>query len=88
MLGQTRPLCGRTLYIGRACTTLGVQRVEFEFEAKLGGFTGRPRSGPACATFRARFLAGLVKKKLGLKLDSEKVGDERIYCIAETGKFG
>ena len=27
------------------------------------------------------FLAGVVRKKLGLKLTSEKTGGERIYCV-------
>jgi hypothetical protein len=31
------------------------------------------------------FLAGVVKKKLKLNLDSEKTGDERVYRIAKTG---
>ena len=31
------------------------------------------------------FLAGVVKRKLKLKLDSEKVGKERIYRIAKSG---
>jgi hypothetical protein len=31
------------------------------------------------------FLAGVVKKKLKLKLDSEMIGDERIYKIAKAG---
>ena len=31
------------------------------------------------------FLAGVVKKKLRLKLDSEKVGQQRIYRIAKAG---
>ena len=31
------------------------------------------------------FFAGVVKKKLKLKLVSEKVGDERIYKIAKAG---
>ena len=30
------------------------------------------------------FFAGVVKKKLRLKLDSEKVGKQRIYRIAKT----
>jgi len=31
------------------------------------------------------FFAGVVKKKLKLKLDSERVGKQRIYRIAKTG---
>ena len=31
------------------------------------------------------FFAGVVKKKLRLKLDSEKVGKQRIYRIAKAG---
>jgi hypothetical protein len=31
------------------------------------------------------FFAGVVKKKLKLKLDSDKVGKERIYRIAKPG---
>ena len=31
------------------------------------------------------FLAGVVKRKLKLKLDSEKVGKERVYRIAKSG---
>jgi hypothetical protein len=30
------------------------------------------------------FFAGVVKKRLKLKLDSEKIGDERIYRIAKS----
>ena len=31
------------------------------------------------------FFAGVVKKKLKLKLDSEKVGKQRIYWIVKAG---
>jgi hypothetical protein len=31
------------------------------------------------------FFAGVVKKKLNLKLDSDKVGEDRIYRIAKPG---
>jgi hypothetical protein len=31
------------------------------------------------------FLAGVVKKKLGLNLNSEKIADERVYRIAKSG---
>jgi Protein of unknown function (DUF3489) len=31
------------------------------------------------------FFAGVVRKKLKLKLGSEVIGDERIYSIAKTG---
>jgi hypothetical protein len=31
------------------------------------------------------FFAGVIKKKLRLKLDSEKVGKQRIYRIAKAG---
>jgi hypothetical protein len=31
------------------------------------------------------FFAGVVKKKLQLKLESEKIGDQRVYRIAKAG---
>jgi Protein of unknown function (DUF3489) len=31
------------------------------------------------------FFAGVIKTKLGLRLNSKKVGDERIYRIAKPG---
>jgi hypothetical protein len=32
------------------------------------------------------FFAGIVKKKLGLTLASDKVGGERVYRIAKPGQ--
>ena len=31
------------------------------------------------------FFAGVVKKKLKLKLVSKKIGDQRVYWIAKSG---
>ena len=41
MLGEGSPsLRGLTLYIGLAGIALGIERVELQFQAMLGGFAG------------------------------------------------
>ena len=50
---------------------------------------GRPsaadhESDRLAAALRSGFLAGVVKKKLKLKIKSEKIGEHRVYRIVET----
>jgi hypothetical protein len=66
-------------------------------QARVLAMLGRPEGATIAAIMRTThwqqhsvrgFLAGVVRKKLGLDLRSEKVDGDRVYCIVRSGSAG
>jgi hypothetical protein len=81
---------------GKAKTKTSVTRQSWagSKQARVLAMLGRPEGATIAAIMRAThwqqhsvrgFFAGVVRKKLGLDLSSEKVDGDRIYRIIDTG---
>src|ERR1700730_5685091 len=90
-LGRKPSLLRRFAQIGMKCPAI---RADFDPNGLLA-LLSRPRGATIAAMMQATgwqshsvrgFLAGVVRKKLGLTLQSDKTEGERVYRVIRTGE--